>query len=379
MRTGYYYPPYVYPCSSLPTTRIRNRTRAPRTTTLRPARGRKAARSTAPMAAPRKAAPTTIRPPARTHRAVRSTTQRRRRRLLRVQPDDGQLRARQRRLWTRRRSGQRKVVQREHRPHRIDPAEQQRLRPLGLDDGVGPEPDRARKARATRADPRAFSSSSGAKGAGVSGAGGNSAGAVKTAGGDVYAGADGNVYKKTDDGWQKYDNGSWNSVDKPANARSTTSTANAANATQRPAGTNAQSGAAAEQRAAGGSGQYGGERPSGGASSGSRFEGSSQLEQDRSARMAAARASSSSNRCAAAAASKAAARRPAVGSRAAAAAAASAGRRQSSPIYSKCRRAPRIIARRSRESGNPVVARFATTTLGPRVRGDDDSTGHALP
>ncbi len=131
-----------------------------------------------------------------------------------------------------------------------------------------------------------FSSSSGAKGAGVSGAGGNSAGAVKTAGGDVYAGADGNVYKKTDDGWQKYDNGSWNSVDKPANARSTTSTANAANATQRPAGTNAQSGAAAEQRAAGGSGQYGGERPSGGASSGSRFEGSSQLEQDRSARMA---------------------------------------------------------------------------------------------
>ena len=33
------------------------------------------------------------------------------------------------------------------------------------------------------------------------------AGAVKTAGGDVYAGADGNVYKKTDDGWEKYDNG----------------------------------------------------------------------------------------------------------------------------------------------------------------------------
>ncbi len=43
-----------------------------------------------------------------------------------------------------------------------------------------------------------FSSSSGAKGAGVTGAGGNSAGAVKTAGGNVYAGADGNVYKKTD-------------------------------------------------------------------------------------------------------------------------------------------------------------------------------------
>jgi hypothetical protein len=63
-----------------------------------------------------------------------------------------------------------------------------------------------------------FSSSTGAEGAGARGAGGNSAGAVKTAGGDVYAGADGNVYKKTDSGWQKYDNGSWNQVQKPANA-----------------------------------------------------------------------------------------------------------------------------------------------------------------
>jgi hypothetical protein len=62
-----------------------------------------------------------------------------------------------------------------------------------------------------------FSSSGGADGAAASGAGGNSAGAVKTAGGDVYAGAEGNVYKKTDSGWQKYDNGSWNSVQKPAN------------------------------------------------------------------------------------------------------------------------------------------------------------------
>ena len=60
-----------------------------------------------------------------------------------------------------------------------------------------------------------FSSSTGAKGAGVSGAGGNSAGAVKTAGGDVYAGADGNVYKKTSNGWEKYDNGSWSQAQQP--------------------------------------------------------------------------------------------------------------------------------------------------------------------
>jgi hypothetical protein len=55
----------------------------------------------------------------------------------------------------------------------------------------------------------AFSSSTGAEGAGVRGAGGNNAGAVRTQGGNVYAGADGNVYRKTDDGWQKYNNGSW--------------------------------------------------------------------------------------------------------------------------------------------------------------------------
>jgi hypothetical protein len=30
----------------------------------------------------------------------------------------------------------------------------------------------------------------------------------------MYAGHDGNVYKNTGDGWQKYDNGSWNTVDK---------------------------------------------------------------------------------------------------------------------------------------------------------------------
>jgi hypothetical protein len=44
------------------------------------------------------------------------------------------------------------------------------------------------------------------------GAGGNSGFAGKTAGGDMYAGHDGNVYKNTGSGWQKYNNGSWNSV-----------------------------------------------------------------------------------------------------------------------------------------------------------------------
>ncbi|MBY0330624.1 MAG: hypothetical protein K2X49_08130, partial [Acetobacteraceae bacterium] len=62
----------------------------------------------------------------------------------------------------------------------------------------------------------AFSSSTGAEGAGVRGAGGNSAGAVRTQGGNVYAGADGNVYRNTGDGWQKDNNGSWQPVTPPA-------------------------------------------------------------------------------------------------------------------------------------------------------------------
>ena len=46
------------------------------------------------------------------------------------------------------------------------------------------------------------------------GAGGGAASA-RTEGGDVYAGRDGNVYRKEGDSWQKYDNGGWSSVDQP--------------------------------------------------------------------------------------------------------------------------------------------------------------------
>ncbi|MBV9749738.1 MAG: hypothetical protein JO157_13085, partial [Acetobacteraceae bacterium] len=65
-----------------------------------------------------------------------------------------------------------------------------------------------------------FTSTSGAKGAGFHGAGGNNAGVVKGAGGNVYAGADGNVYRHNSSGWSKWDNGSWNSVQKPAGTAS---------------------------------------------------------------------------------------------------------------------------------------------------------------
>ena len=57
--------------------------------------------------------------------------------------------------------------------------------------------------------------SQGGKAAASSTAWGNTA-VGKTASGNMYAGHDGNVYKNTGSGWQSYDNGSWNSVNKPS-------------------------------------------------------------------------------------------------------------------------------------------------------------------
>src|SRR5271166_6157155 len=56
--------------------------------------------------------------------------------------------------------------------------------------------------------------SSGGNAAGVSTAHGSTA-AGKTSSGDMYAAHDGNVYKNTGSGWQSYNNGSWNNVQKP--------------------------------------------------------------------------------------------------------------------------------------------------------------------
>jgi hypothetical protein len=66
-----------------------------------------------------------------------------------------------------------------------------------------------------------FQTSKGSEGAGVSGKNGNSAFVAKDANNNnVYAGADGNVYKKDSNGnWSKYDNGSWTPVE-PTTAES---------------------------------------------------------------------------------------------------------------------------------------------------------------
>ena len=57
-----------------------------------------------------------------------------------------------------------------------------------------------------------FRSSTGAQGAAVHGVGGNNAAAVRGAGGDVYAGVDGNVYRHDANGWQSWNNGGWQTV-----------------------------------------------------------------------------------------------------------------------------------------------------------------------
>jgi hypothetical protein len=51
---------------------------------------------------------------------------------------------------------------------------------------------------------------------GATGPGGNGV-LARTGSGDVYAGKDGNVYKRNaDGGWQKYGNGGWSNVNTPA-------------------------------------------------------------------------------------------------------------------------------------------------------------------
>jgi hypothetical protein len=48
---------------------------------------------------------------------------------------------------------------------------------------------------------------------------GNTTRVMTGSGGDVYAGRDGNVYRKNGDSWQKYDNGGWNNTQKPSQSQ----------------------------------------------------------------------------------------------------------------------------------------------------------------
>ncbi len=81
-----------------------------------------------------------------------------------------------------------------------------------------------------------FQTSKGSAGAGFSGANGNSGFVAKDANNNnVYAGADGNVYKKDSEGnWSKWNNGSWTPVDPSTGAAQTKKQQNLSGATQGP-------------------------------------------------------------------------------------------------------------------------------------------------
>jgi hypothetical protein len=83
-----------------------------------------------------------------------------------------------------------------------------------------------------------FQTSKGSAGAGFSGANGNSGFVAKDANNNnVYAGADGNVYKKDSSGnWSKWDNGSWTPVD-PSTGAAQTKNQNLGNSKQSPGST----------------------------------------------------------------------------------------------------------------------------------------------
>jgi hypothetical protein len=57
--------------------------------------------------------------------------------------------------------------------------------------------------------------SEGGKGVSVSGQGPGRTTVAESGSGDLYAGHNGDVYKKTDDGWQQHQDGDWNPVDTP--------------------------------------------------------------------------------------------------------------------------------------------------------------------
>ena len=111
-----------------------------------------------------------------------------------------------------------------------------------------------------------FESSAGASGA-IGTKGGSTYGVAQSAEGDLYAGKDGNVYKRTDDGWSGHDNGEWKSIERTTpqlnEADRAALSERSANAEQRSGGIDF----AAESRRDMQSGQYSGAQRSTGESS----------------------------------------------------------------------------------------------------------------
>ncbi len=108
----------------------------------------------------------------------------------------------------------------------------------------------------TGATTRTAQTSEGGAAVGRRGAAGSSF-AGQTGSGDIYAGHDGNVYKKQGDSWQKYDNGNWNTVQQPTTGQLNRDSAARAQGAQRTSSYSSLRGS--------GGGNWGSYRPSGGA------------------------------------------------------------------------------------------------------------------
>ncbi len=83
----------------------------------------------------------------------------------------------------------------------------------------------------------------------VSGPHGQSTGVVQS-GNNTYADHNGNVYKDTGSGWQKYDNGSWNNVEKPSTSTTAGSMSRPSTGTTDSLDAQKQARAAGDQRSA---------------------------------------------------------------------------------------------------------------------------------
>jgi len=118
-------------------------------------------------------------------------------------------------------------------------------------------------------------------------------GVARTGSGDVYAGRDGNVYRNTGSGWQKYDNGSWGSVNtpSPADRAGSAGAADRAGAAQRPSAGTADRGGTAARPSTGSDtvGQLNRDRAA-------RTEGATRTQDFSSTRSSGSRASSGSYR-----------------------------------------------------------------------------------
>ena len=110
-----------------------------------------------------------------------------------------------------------------------------------------------------------ISGSQGGKAVASNTAWGSSA-AAKTKSGDMYASHDGNVYKNTGSGWESYNNGSWNSVNKSSSspnwssAESSQQRTNSESAQQRSSAQSSEARSSAERSGSSGGGGWDSER-----------------------------------------------------------------------------------------------------------------------